>query len=384
MSEINLIATAVFGLEALVAKELAFLGYNDQKVENGRVYFKGDERAICRANMWLRKAERVLIQVGQFEARTFEELFEKTKALPWEEWLPRDANFPVEGKSVKSTLFSVSDCQAIVKKAIVERMKEKYPVQWFEETGPRYTIEVGFLKDVATLTIDTSGAGLHKRGYRKLVGNAPLKETLASALITLSRWRPERVLLDPFCGSGTIPIEAALQGLNIAPGIQRSFVAEEWDNIPKELWKETREEAHDLIKKGEKLDIEGFDKDGEVLKLARFHARKAGVEEYIHFQERDVAELSSKKKYGYILCNPPYGERLEERKEVDRLYKEMGKVFKKLDTWSYYVLTSHPDFQKLFGERANKNRKLYNGRIQCYYYQYYGPRPPRVIKNENV
>lgn len=383
MSEVNLIATAVFGLEALVAKELAALGYNDQRVENGRVYFKGDEKAICRTNMWLRKAERILILVGQFEARTFEELFEKTKALPWTDWLPQNANFPVEGKSVKSTLFSVSDCQAIVKKAIVEKMKEKYPVQWFEETGPRYTIEVGMLKDVATLTIDTSGPGLHKRGYRKLVGKAPLKETLASALITLSRWRPDRVLIDPFCGTGTIPIEAALQGLNIAPGIQRSFAAEAWDNIPENLWTEAREEAHDLIKKEQKLDIEGFDKDGEVLKLARFHAKKAGVDEYIHFQQRDVSELSSKKKYGYIICNPPYGERMEERKEVERLYKEMGKVFKKLDTWSYYVLSSNTNFQKLFGYKSDKNRKLYNGTIECHYHQYYGPRPPRIKKSES-
>lgn len=377
MSQFELIATAAFGLESLAAKELRDLGYTEQKVENGKVTFRGDEKAICRTNLWLRQAERVLVQIGQFEARTFEELFERTKDLPWDEWLPAEACFPVQGKSVKSTLFSVSDCQAIVKKAIVEKMKEKYKINWFEENGPTYPIEVGLLKDVVTLTIDTSGVGLHKRGYRKLVSRAPLRETLAAAMISLSRWQAERVLIDPFCGSGTIPIEAALQGLNMAPGLKRNFIAEEWPNFSPKLWEEARLEAKDLIRRDVVLDLAGFDCDKEVLSLARYHAQEAGVEKYIHFQERPLADFSTKKKYGYLICNPPYGERLEEKSTVERLYREMGHVLGKLETWSFYVLTASSDFEKLFGRRANKNRKLYNGMIKCYYYQFFGPKPPR-------
>lgn len=377
MSQFELIATAAFGLESLVAKELRDLGYTEQKVENGKVPFRGDEKAICRTNLWLRQAERVLVQIGQFEARTFEELFERTKDLPWDEWLPAEACFPVQGKSVKSTLFSVSDCQAIVKKAIVEKMKEKYKINWFEENGPTYPIEVGLLKDVVTLTIDTSGVGLHKRGYRKLVSRAPLRETLAAAMISLSRWQAERVLIDPFCGSGTIPIEAALQGLNMAPGLKRNFIAEEWPNFSPKLWEEARLEAKDLIRRDVVLDLAGFDCDKEVLSLARYHAQEAGVEKYIHFQERPLADFSTKKKYGYLICNPPYGERLEEKSTVERLYREMGQVFSKLETWSFYILTAYLDFERLFCRRANKNRKLYNGMIKCYYYQFFGPKPPR-------
>lgn len=377
MAQLELIATATFGLEAIVAKELKALGYTQQQVENGRVLFQADERAICRSNLWLRTADRVLIKMGQFEARTFTELFDRTKALPWHEWLPLDAEFPVEGKSVKSTLFSVPDCQAIVKKAIVEKLKEKYKVNWFEEKGPRYKIEVALLKDVATLTIDTSGAGLHKRGYRKLVSPAPLKETLAAAMIFLSRWQEDRPLIDPFCGSGTIPIEAALIGLNMAPGLKRAFVAEDWPNIPRKLWQEAREEAGELLQGDGELAIEGYDWNKEVLGMARDHAKEAGVEKHIHFQQRALADLSTRKKYGYIICNPPYGERLEEKAAVERLYRQMGQVFGKLDTWSVYVLTSQRGFEKLFGRKADKNRKLYNGRIECHYYQFYGPQPPR-------
>lgn len=384
MAEIELIATATFGLESLVARELMELGYTEQKVENGKVTFKGDEKAICRTNLWLRKADRVLIKMGQFEARSFEELFQQTKALPWSDWLPVNANFPVEGKSIKSTLYSVPDCQAIVKKAIVEKMKEKYKVNWFEETGPRYTIEVALLKDVVTLTIDTSGAGLHKRGYRKLATRAPLKETLASAMISLSRWQPERPLIDPFCGSGTIPIEAALQGLNIAPGLRRTFAAEEWPHIATKLWVEARNEAKELIRQDLSLEIAGFDCDKEVLSQARYHAREAGVEQHIHFQERFFTDLSTKKKYGYLICNPPYGERLEDKTVVERLYREMGHVLGKLDTWSFYVLTAHPGFEKLFGRKSDKNRKLYNGRLECHYYQFYGPRPPKQIPKNPI
>jgi len=376
MTKFDLIATATFGLEAVVGREVRELGY-EAKVENARVIFQGDERAICRSNLWLRCADRVLIRVGEFTALTFEELFEKTKALPWPDWLPENANFPVEGKSVKSKLFSVSDCQAIVKKAIVESMKKKYHRNWFEETGPRYTIEVSLLKDVATLTIDTSGTGLHKRGYRKLSTAAPLKETQAAAMIKLSYWNPDRILLDPFCGSGTIPIEAALIGINAAPGLHRGFAAENWPNIPQRLWDEAREEAEDLIRRDIKLKIRGTDIDNKVMSIARYHAKLAGVSDQISFQQMDVADLRTKRKYGCVICNPPYGERLEDIKEVENLYRLMGRVFKPLDTWSLYILTSHRDFERLFGRKADRRRKLYNGRIECQYYQYFGPPPPK-------
>lgn len=381
MSRIDLIATSVFGLEALVSRELADLGYKETIVENGRVIFKGDESAVCRTNLWLRKAERVLIMVGQFPAQSFEELFQGTKALPWGDLLPIDANFPVEGKSIKSKLFSVPDCQAIVKKAVVEKLKEKYKTQWFEETGPRYTIEVALLKDIATITIDTSGPGLHKRGYRKLVGRAPLKETLASALVTLSKWRPERPLIDPFCGTGTILIEAALMGLNIAPGLRRSFAAESWGMIPKELWDSARREAAEQARTDVAMDIAGFDIDDKVLSLARQNVQEAGLMGKIHFQQRAVSEFQTKKKYGSVICNPPYGERLEDKPIVERLYKEMGRVLSKHDTWSFYILTNNPRFESLFGRMADKNRKLYNGRIECHYYQFFGTRPGRINDN---
>lgn len=377
MSRIDLIATATFGLEAVVAREIKELGYEDMMVENARVTFAGDEAAICRANLWLRTADRVLVKLGEFKALTFEELFEQTKALPWSEWIPEDAAFPVEGKSIKSQLHSVPDCQAIVKKAVVEKMKQKYKREWFEETGPRYTIEVALLKDVVTLTIDASGAGLHKRGYRKLGSQAPLKETLAAAMILLSRWRPDRTFIDPLCGSGTLPIEAALIGMNIAPGLKREFVSEGWPSISKALWAKAREEAKDLASPDHPLRILGSDSDSEVLSLARYHAGQAGVGEKIFFQKLPVSELRSKQKYGYIICNPPYGERLGDKLQAEQLYREMGETFKALDTWSFYVLTSHPDFERLFGRRSDKKRKLYNGRIQCNYYQFYGPRPPR-------
>ncbi|MBC9782939.1 class I SAM-dependent RNA methyltransferase [Heliobacterium chlorum] len=377
MARIELIATTAFGLEAVVARELRNLGYEELTVEDGKITFTADESAICRCNLWLRSADRVLIKVGAFPATTFEELFQGVKALPWPDWLPEDANFPVEGKSVRSKLFSVSDCQAITKKAIVEKMKQAYHRSWFDEKGPRYTIEVALLKDMATLTIDTSGSGLHKRGYRQLVGQAPLKETLAAAMIQLSPWRHDRVLVDPFCGSGTIPIEAALIGLNLAPGLQREFAAEKWGNVPEKRWKEARDEAQSLAQRDRELRITGTDIDEKVLSLARYHARQAGVEGKIHLQRQPMAELRSRYKYGFIICNPPYGERLGEEDEVKKLYREMGQVFGALDTWSYLVLTAYPQFERFFGRRADKKRKLYNGRIQCNYYQFYGPRPPK-------
>jgi len=383
MGKIHLIATAAFGIESVVGRELKRLGYDDQFVENGKVTFAGDERAICRTNLWLRSADRVLVKIGEFKAVTFEELFEKTKALPWDEWIPENAEFPVEGKSIDSKLASVPDCQAIVKKAVVEKLKKKYKREWFDENGPRYRIEVALLKDVATLTIDTSGAGLHKRGYRKLVGGAPLKETLASAMIMISRWNKDRVLIDPFCGSGTIPIEAAMIACNIAPGIKRSFAAESWPNIPSGLWKEAREEANDLAEYGKDLRIHGSDISEEAMSLARYHAREAGVEASIHLQRMPVADIRSRYKYGFIICNPPYGERLGEMREVEKLYRQMGTVFSAFDTWSYYIIASHPAFEKFFGRRADKKRKLYNGRIMCNYYQYFGPPPPKSIISED-
>ncbi|HJV46455.1 MAG TPA: class I SAM-dependent RNA methyltransferase [Bacillota bacterium] len=373
---VELIATSTFGLESVVAEEVKELGFKDVVVENGKVTFCGDLSAIPKANLWLRTADRVRIKIGEFEAKSFEELFEKVKALPWSDWLPVDAQFPVEGKSVKSTLFSISDCQAITKKAIVEHMKQKYKKEWFDETGPLFKIEVALLKDIATLTIDSSGVALHKRGYRTLIGGAPLKETMAAALIRLSRWKPDTVLVDPLCGSGTIPIEAALIGQNIAPGMNREFASEEWPIIGRDLWREARKETHDLARYDQPLEIIGTDIDDEVLKIARVNAEEAMVGDYIHFQRHSVRELRSRKKYGKIICNPPYGERLGEEKEVEQLYREMGHVFQALDTWSYYVITSNENFEQLFGKRASKKRKLFNGNIKVDYYQFFGPRPP--------
>jgi putative N6-adenine-specific DNA methylase len=378
----KLIATATFGLEAIVAQELRDLGYEDLEVENGKVTFEGDEMDIALCNTWLRTADRVLIKAAEFKAESFEELFQGTKAVEWGEIIPQDGKMHVVGKSVKSKLFSVPDCQSIVKKAVVESMKSTYNTDWFSEEGPIYKIEVALLKDIATLTIDTTGPGLHKRGYRELAGEAPLKETLAAALVLISRWKPSRIFADPFCGSGTIAIEAALIGKNIAPGLNRSFVSEGWPLIPKEVWEDIRKDARNRINK-EEFRILASDIDGRVLKTARENAQKAGVEDFIAFQKISVEEFSSSKKYGCIICNPPYGERLGEKKEVEELYKKMGQVFSKLDAWSYFVLTAHEDFQKHFGKKSDKNRKLYNGRILCYYYQYFGPLPPRRNDRED-
>jgi putative N6-adenine-specific DNA methylase len=378
MHKVDLIATAAFGLESIVANELKKLGYENLKVENGRVSFTADSDAIARCNLWLRCADRLQLKVGEFEARSFEELFEQTKALPWSDWLPENAEFPVEGKSIQSQLFSVPDCQAIVKKAIVEKMKIRYPRKWFEENGPKYRIQVALLKDRVTLTIDTSGAGLHKRGYRKLSSEAPLKETLAAALVSISRWKADRAFIDPCCGSGTIPIEAALMGRNIAPGLGRDFVAENWSQIPANLWRQAREEARDSILHQQPLGIMGFDVDSSVLDLARYHAKQAGLQNLVSFQQQDVRQLASKYNYGYLITNPPYGERLSEINEVEVLYRDMGKVFRKLDTWSFYIISSHPRFEGLFQRKADKKRKLYNGRIQCNYFQFFGPKPEQM------
>lgn len=375
--KIKLIATTTFGLEAIVKEEINKLGYKILDVDNGKITFTGGFNAISRSNIWIRSAERILLKIGEFEARDFDQLYENTKNLPWPEWLPVNASFPVQGKSVKSKLSSVPACQSIVKKAIVDSLKEKYNRNWFSEDGPLYQIQVALLKDKATLTIDTSGQGLHKRGYRELTTEAPLQETLAAAMIRLSRWDEDRILIDPFCGSGTIPIEAAMIGKNIAPGLNRKFASEEWPNIPPGIWKSAREEAHDLIKKdlSPRL-IMGTDHDDNVIGIARYHARRAGVEDAIHFQRKSFKDFSTSRKYGYIITNPPYGERLGDRDEVETLYREMGKKFNKMNTWSFYILTSHKGFESLFGKRASRRRKLYNGGIECQFYQYYGPWPP--------
>lgn len=376
--EIELIATTTFGLEAIVKKEIKDLGYEITGVENGQVRFKGDLQALCKANLWLRTSERILLLIGEFEAVDFDQLYERTKALPWSRWLPEAAEFPVSGKSIKSQLHSVPTCQSIVKKAVVDNLKEKYHSQWFDEDGPRYQIQIALLKDRATLTIDTSGTGLHKRGYRKLTTDAPLQETIAAGMIYLSKWDPDRILIDPFCGSGTIPIETALMGLNIAPGLNRNFDAENWPQISSKLWTETREQARDLINRNiEPRLLMGTDIDDEVIDIARYHAREAGVEDFIHFQDKPFSQFSTNRKYGYIITNPPYGERMSSSKDVEQLYQEMGNNLLPLSTWSFYILSSHSDFEKLFGKKASKRRKLYNGGIECQYYQYYGPWPPK-------
>jgi len=377
MSKIQLIATSTFGLEAVVKREVQDLGYTDIMVENGKVTFSCEESDIPRANLWLRTADRVLLKVGEFKALSFEELFEKTKALPWDEWITEDGEFTVTGKSVNSKLFSISDSQAIVKKAVVEKLKQKYKVEWFKETGPKFTIQVSLLKDIATLTIDTSGEALHKRGYREESVKAPIKETMAAALINLSYWNPERVLLDPFCGSGTIPIEAAMIGKNIAPGLQRSFASEEWPRVNKELWKSARVEALKSIRQDRKLTIFASDISEAAIKIAEENAYKAGVDDCIRFSVKDFKRINMKSDYGVIICNPPYGERIGELSQIEEMYKNMGKVFRKLDTWSTYVITSHDKFERLYGKKADKKRKLFSGNIKVDYYQFYGPRPPK-------
>ena len=369
------------GLEALVAQEVRDLGY-ECTVENGRVLFEGDETAIARANMWLRTADRVKILVGEFKAFTFDELFEKTKKLPWENYLDETAEFPVLGKSVKSKLFSVSDCQAIVKKAIVERMKKAYKKDgWLDENGPLYRIEVGLLKDRATLTIDTTGPqALHKRGYRTGQGEAPLKETLAAALVKLTNWTPDRPLVDPFCGSGTIAIEAALIGQNIAPGFNREFVSEQWPMIDSSVWEKVRDEAEEKANYDQPLDISGYDIDHKMVNIAKENALEAGLGDLIQFKQMQVKDFTTTKEYGVIIGNPPYGERLSDRPSVERMYKEMGEVLREYETWSVYMMTSDENFEQFYGKPATKKRKLFNGFIRTNYYQYWGKRPPRNPK----
>ncbi len=383
MSRIELTAPCNFALEAVLAREVRDLGYETTTVEDGRVNFETDEYGICMANLWLRTAERILLKIGEFYAETYDELFENTKKLPWSKWIPRDAEFPVaKASSIKSKLFSTSDIQAIVKKAVVESLKQKHKLDWFPEKGAKYPIHVFLNKDRVTLYLDTTGYALHKRGYREQANEAPIKETLAAAMVLLTPWREDRLMIDPFCGSGTILIEAAMIGLNMAPGLNRDFMAEKWDITPKKLWEKAREDARGKIRTDVKLTLQGYDVDEKVLRVARNNARLAGVENHIHFQKRDMKELSSGDRYGFIVTNPPYGERLQDRKSVEMLYKDMGKVFSKLDTWSFYVITAHEGFEKLFGRRADKKRKLYNGMLKTDYYQFYGPKPPRINKQQ--
>ncbi len=381
MKNIRLIATSTFGLESCIKREAQHLGFENIKAFDGRVEFDGDESDIVKANIWMRFPSKILIKMGEFKVLTFDSLFESVKALDWGSWIPVDGKFTVIGKSVKSALHSVPDCQAIVKKAVVEKLKLKYHVDWFDETGADYKIQVALLNDVATLTIDTSGDSLHKRGYRQNAMDAPLKENLAAAMIDLSYWRKNRILFDPMCGSGTIPIEAALIARNIAPGLNRSFACDQWERIDKSLWKQAKVEAYKAIDYDFPLKIYGSDIDPDAIELANENAEKAGVDDCIEFSVKPLKEASLMGDYGCMITNPPYGERLGELKTVEELYKTLGKLMATNPTWSSYVITSMEYFEKLFGKRADAKRKLFNGRIKTDYYQFYGPRPPKDWNN---
>ena len=375
----ELIAPCHFGLEAVLKKEILDLGYEIAQVEDGKVTFLGDAEAICRANIFLRTTERILLKVGSFKAVTFEELFQGTKALPWEEYIPQDGRFWVKkANSIKSKLFSPSDIQSIMKKAMVERMKQGYGVSVIPETGADYPVRVSLYKDIVTVALDTTGESLHKRGYRKLTSKAPIEETLAAALIMLTPWNKDRILVDPFCGSGTFPIEAAMMAANMAPGMNRSFLSEDWKQIiPRKCWYEAMDEAQEMVDDTVSVDIQGYDLDPEVIKAARANAELAGVAHMIHFQQRPVSELSHPKKYGFLITNPPYGERIEDKKNLPALYTQIGERFKALDSWSAFIITSYEDVEKYMGRKADKNRKIYNGMMKTYFYQFLGPKPPR-------
>ena len=386
MKMIELVAPCHFGMEAVLKREILDLGYEISQVEDGRVTFLGDLEAVAYANVFLRTTERILIKVGKIHAETFDELFEGTKALPWEDFIPEDGKFWVaKANSIKSKLFSPSDIQSIMKKAMVERLKTVYHRERFEETGAEYPIRVSILKDEVLIGLDTSGVSLHKRGYRQMTAPAPITETLASALILFTPWKKDRILVDPFCGSGTFPIEAAMLAANMAPGMKRHFLAEKWENlISIRHFQDAKEEAADLVDSSVETDIQGYDIDGEIIKAARANAKMAGVDHLIHFQQRPVSELSHPKKYGFVITNPPYGERLEEKKNLPALYKEMGDAFRRLDSWSEYVITAYEDAEKYIGRKADKNRKIYNGMMKTYFYQFLGPRPPKRKQEENA
>ena len=385
MADFELIAPCHFGMEAVLKREIQKLGYDILKVEDGKVTFAGDEAAIVRANIFLRTTERILIKIGSFKATTFDELFEGTKALPWEQFIPEDGKFWVaKATSIKSKLFSPSDIQSIMKKAMVDRLKKKYNVNWFPEDGASFPLRVTIMKDVVTVGLDTSGDSLHKRGYRQATVKAPITETLAAALIMLTPWKWDRILVDPFCGSGTFPIEAAMIGANIAPGMNRSFSAEDWMHlIPKKAWYDAANEAEDQIRRDIEMDIQGYDIDPGAIKAAMENARLAEVDHLIHFQQRPVSQLSHRKKYGFVITNPPYGKRLEEEEDMPALYREIGEAFSHLDSWSFYLITAFDQAERYLGRKADKNRKIYNGMMKTYFYKYMGPKPPRRNKNEH-
>ena len=384
MERIQLIAPSHFGMEAVLKREIYDLGYEITKVEDGRVTFEGDLEAICRGNVFLRTAERLMVQVGRFHATTFDELYEGIKALPWEQWIPKDGKFWVtKASSVKSKLFSASDIQSIAKKAMVDHLRGVYSVQWFEENGAAFPVRIFLLKDEVTVALDTTGEPLHKRGYRTWTSKAPISETLAAALIMLTPWKKDRILIDPFCGSGTFLIEAAMMAANMAPGMNRSFTAEQWGHVlPKQMWYDVIEEAREMIEEDASPDLQGYDVDPDMVRIARENAKQAGVAHMIHFQQRDVAETRHSKKYGFIITNPPYGERLEEKKDLPQLYRSIGQVYAGLDSWSMYVITSYEDAERYIGRKADKNRKLYNGMIRTYFYQFMGPKPPKKSVDE--
>ncbi len=386
MADYELIAPCHFGMEAVLKREIQKLGYDILKVEDGKVTFAGDEAAIVRANIFLRTTERILIKIGSFKATTFDELFEGTKALPWEQFIPEDGKFWVaKATSIKSKLFSPSDIQSIMKKAMVDRLKKKYNVNWFPEDGASFPLRVTIMKDVVTVGLDTSGDSLHKRGYRQATVKAPITETLAAALIMLTPWKWDRILVDPFCGSGTFPIEAAMIGANIAPGMNRSFSAEDWTHlIPKKAWYDAANEAEDQIRRDIEMDIQGYDIDPGAIKAAMENARLAEVDHLIHFQQRPVSQLSHRKKYGFVITNPPYGKRLEEEEDMPALYREIGEAFSHLDSWSFYLITAFDQAERYLGRKADKNRKIYNGMMKTYFYQYMGPKPPRRNKKETT
>lgn len=375
----ELVAPCHFGLEAVTKREIYDLGYEITRVEDGRITFEGDAEAICRANMFLRSTERVLLLLGRFFATTYDELFEQIKALPWEDYILENGKFWVtKASSIKSKLFSPSDIQSIAKKAMVERMKQSYHLDWFPEDGAKYPVRIFLMKDEVMVTLDTSGDSLHKRGYRLMSGKAPLTETLAAALLMLTPWKKDRILVDPFCGSGTFLIEAALMAANIAPGMNRTFAAQEWTNfIPKELWDEVYEEAQELVDTDIEVDLQGYDIDDGILKAARENAKRAGVLHLIHFQQRQVADLHHPKKYGFIITNPPYGERMEDKEILPALYSQIGQAYRGLDAWSLYMITGYVDAERYIGRKADKNRKIYNGMLKTYFYQFLGPKPPK-------
>jgi Predicted N6-adenine-specific DNA methylase len=375
-NELELIATTAMGLESIAASELKKLGYDQLTVENGKITFPGSPVDICRTNLWLRTADRIRLKIGSFRAVTFDSLFEQTKALSWTDYLPANAAFPVTGKSHHSMLHSVPDCQAIVKKAIVESLKQHYKMDWFAEDGPVYKIQVALNKDIATLSIDTSGEGLHKRGYRQLHNLAPLKETLASAMILLSRWTPDRPFVDPFCGSGTLPIEAAMIGQNIAPGFNRPFVSEQWPMFRQNEWQKAREEVEDLADYDRSLTILGSDIDHNMIELSEHNAREAGFSGVIEFKQMQVADFTTKDEYGCMIGNPPYGERMGDLEQIKEICRDLGGLYKRYETWSFYFISSFENFETYFGRKVSKKRKLYNGRIRTDYYQYFGRKHP--------